>query len=167
MKTYRLNHKNGQGFILVVTLVFLLMLTILGIAQISINATQTQVATNVNDIETSFEKTEGAVNEAVNKVLNNSINPINFLTNANGFYLFQATQTPIWQTVNWGSNATTSSFSGLNGSQAHYVVEQLPSVIKPGQNMRSLTRIYRITGRSVGQTGNASVFIQNTMQVQQ
>lgn len=162
------NRKTEQGFILITSLVLLMMLTVLGVAQISINSTQTQVATNVTDTETSFEKTEGAVNEAINQMLDHAYTASNFSSNTNGLYLFNQSTTPIWQTVNWESGgAVIRSFSGLNGLQASYIIEQLPSVVQPGQSMRALTRIYRITGRSVGQTGNSSVLIQSTVQIQQ
>ncbi|RUR06004.1 pilus assembly protein [Legionella sp. km772] len=162
------NRKKEQGFILITTLVLLGMLTVLGVAQITINSSQTQIATNISDTETSFEKTEGAVNEAINRMLDHAYTASNFSNNNNGLYLFNQNNTPIWQTVNWdASGAVIRSFSGLNGPQASYVIEQLPSVVQPGQNMKALTRIYRITARSVGQTGNSSVLIQSTVQIQQ
>ncbi len=160
-----INKKIGAGYILITTLILLLMLTILGVSQISINSSQTRVATNVTDSETSFEKTEGAGNEAINRILANSFNTNNFINNTNGLYLFNQNETPIWQTVNWNNNtAVISSFSGLNGTQASYVIEQLPSVAQTGQNIRTLTKIYRVTGHATGQTGAFSVLIQNTIQ---
>lgn len=160
--------KAAQGFILITALILLMMLTILGITQISINSSQTQVATNISDIENSFEKTEGAVNEAINQMLTHSYAASNFANNSNGLYLFDQTNAPIWQGVNWNaSGAVISSFSGLNGSQASYLIEQLPSVVQPGQNMKALTKIYRITAHSFGQTGNSSVLIQSTVQIKQ
>lgn len=167
--TYLIVHqrKKEQGFILITTLVLLIILTILGVAQISINSSQTQVATNVSDSENTFEKTEGAVNDAINKMLTHSYTASNFINNANGLYLFNQNNTPIWQTVTWSGSAVISSFSGLNGSQSSYLIEQLPSVAQPGQNMKSLTKVYRITARAAGQTGNSSVLIQSTVQIKQ
>ena len=162
------NRKTEKGFILITTLVLLIMLTVLGVAQISINSTQTQVATNTTDSEISFEKTEGAVNEATNQMLDHVYTASNFSSNTNGLYLFDQSATARWQTINWDSSgAVIRSFSGLNGAQASYIIEQLPSVVQPGQSMKALTRIYRITGRAVGQTGYSSVLIQSTVQIQQ
>lgn len=167
--TYFITHqrKTEQGFILITTLVLLIILTILGVSQISINSTQTQVATNVADSENTFEKTEGAVNDAINKMLAHSYTASNFASNANGLYLFNQSNTPIWQTVTWSCSAVISSFSGLNGAQSSYLIEQLPSVAQPGQNMKSLTKVYRITARAAKQTGNSSVLIQSTVQIKQ
>lgn len=157
-------HKQ-KGYLLITTLVLLVMLTVLGLAQVSINSTQTKIAANATDSETSFEKAEGAVNEAVNKMTSYSINSSSFINNTNGLYLFNTNSTPIWQTVNWDSSAAISSFSGSTNVQAKYLIEELPSVVQPGQNMKTLTRVYRITGRAVGQNGMSSVLLQSTLQL--
>ncbi|MBL7480398.1 pilus assembly PilX family protein [Legionella bononiensis] len=157
-----------KGYILITTLVLMSMLTMMGLTQSSHNTTQTRVATNATDSEISFEKTEGALNEAVNKILNATYTTQNFLNNTNGLYLFDSSTTPIWKTVNWSSSsAVINSFQGGSGTQSSYIIEQLPSVIQPGQNMKSPTHVYRITARSVGSNGTSSVLIQSTIQLQQ
>ena len=158
--------KQQKGYLLITSLMLLVMLTVLGLAQVSINTTQTQIVTNTVDAEISFEKTEGAVNQAINQLLANNYSSFNFLNNANGLYIFNVNADPVWRTVNWDSSTTViNSFSGIDGRQAKYLIEQLPSVVQPGQNMKSLTRIYRITGRAVGQNGASSILIQSTVQV--
>jgi type IV pilus assembly protein PilX len=160
--------RQQKGFILIMTLVMLVMITVLGIAQISINSTQTQVATNTTDSEISFEKAEGALNEAINQMLAGTYSNSNFIANSNGLYLFNQNATPTWQTVNWdSSSAVISSFSGSTNLQTKYIIEQLPSVTSTGNNMKKNTRVYRITGRAVGQTGSSSVLLQSTIQIQQ
>ncbi|CAM3004653.1 pilus assembly protein PilX [Legionella worsleiensis] len=163
-----LNQLKQQGYILITTLVLMSMLTVMALTQSSHNTTQTRVATNATDFEISFEKTEGALNEAVNKVLNGTYTTQNFLANTNGLYVFDPAIAPIWQTVNWGSSSSViHSFQGSSGTQSSYVIEQLPSVVQPGQNMKSPTYVYRITARSVGANGTSSVLIQSTIQLQQ
>ncbi|KTD35374.1 Tfp pilus assembly protein PilX [Legionella moravica] len=157
-----------KGYILITTLVLMSMLTMMALTQSSHNTSQTRVATNATDSEISFEKTEGALNEAVNKLLNSTYTPQSFLNNTNGLYVFDSSAAPIWKTVNWSSSAAViNSFQGSSGTQSSYIIEQLPSVIQPGQNMKSPTRIYRITARSVGANGTSSVLIQSTIQIQQ
>lgn len=161
------NTVHKKGFALITTLVLLTMLTILALSQISTNSTQTKMATNATDSETSFEKTEGTVNEATNKMINSSYTSDQFLQNGSGLYVFDQNATPLWQTLNWDSSVSAiRGFSGLAGSQANYIIEQLPSVVQPGQNLRSMTRIYRITGRTTGQSGQSSVLLQSTLQIQ-
>jgi|GEM_PF-2350294 len=155
-----------QGFILFLTLILLIMLTVLALTQVSLNSTQTRIAANATDAEISFEKTEGAINEAINFVTNGTYVTDNFLRNNNGLYLLNQNAANIWTTVNWSSNtAVIKSFQGGSGAQAAYLIEQLPSVIKPGQNMKTPTHIFRVTGRSLGASGNTSVLLQSTLQV--
>lgn len=158
-----------KGYILITTLVLMIMLTAMSLTQVSLNTTQTRVATNAQDSMVGFEKTEGAANEAVNKLMNGTYTNTNFLQNSNGFYILDPnSSSAIWQTINWsGSSGVIPSFQGSSGAQADYIIEQLPSVVQPGQNMKTPTRVYRITARSVGASGNSSVLIQTTVQIQQ
>ncbi len=68
------------------TLVLMIMLTALAVTQVSLNSSQTRVAANATDSEISFEKAEGASNEAVNKIINHSYSSENFINNNNGLY---------------------------------------------------------------------------------
>lgn len=156
-----------KGFILMTTLILMIMLTVLAVSQVSQNSTQTRLAANATDSEISFEKSEGALNEAINKILNHSYSSKNFLNNDNGLYIFNNNEAPIWTTVNWDSNAVVNSFQGSTSTRARYVIEQLPSVVQPGQSMKSATKVFRITSRSVGANGNTSVRLQSTIQTQQ
>lgn len=162
-----LTQRTQQGFVLIITLVLIIILTVLALTQISLNTTQTRIAANATESEVGFEKTEGAVNEAINLILNGTYNPTNFILNGNGLYLLDHNASSLWKTVNWSSStATINSFQGDTSSQAKYIIEKLPSVIQPGQNMKSPTHIYRITARSVGASGNNSVVLQSTLKVQ-
>lgn len=159
--------KQQKGYILLTTLVLMIMVTVLALTQVSLNSSQTRVAANATDSEISFEKTEGAVNEALNNIIKGTYNTENFLRNNNGFYLFDQNAAPIWKTINWSSSAAViNSFQGNTSTQAGYIIEQLPSVIQPGQNMKSPTHVYRITGRAVDASGNSSVLLQSTVQIQ-
>lgn len=159
---------NQQGYILLTTLVLMIMISVMAITQVSSNTSQTRVATNATDTEITFEKTEGALNEALNQVINSTYTTESFLRNTNGLYLFDHTAAPLWKTVNWSSTAAViPSFQGSSGSQASYIIEQLPSVVQPGQNMSKPTRVFRATARSVGANGNSSIMIQSTVQIQQ
>lgn len=162
-------HQSKQkGYVLITTLVLMIMLTVMALTQVSMNSTQTRVAANATDSEISFEKTEGALNEAVNSIINGTYNPDSFLRNNNGLYLFDDSIAPLWKTLDWSnSNAVINSFQGQSGSNASYILEKLPSVIVPGQNMKTPANVYRITSRSTGANGNTSVLIQSTIQIQQ
>lgn len=161
-------HIKQKGYILITTLVLMIMITAMALTQISLNTTQTRVAANAQDSTMSFEKAEGAINEAVNKLVNSTYTNANFLQNNNGFYILDPNNSSAtWQTINWsGSTEVIHSFQGTYGAQADYIIEQLPSVVQPGQNMKTATRVYRVTARSVGASGNTSIIIQTTVQIQ-
>lgn len=162
-----ISQSRQQGYVLLTTIVLMIMLTVLAVSQVSLNTSQTRVAANVTDSEITFEKTEGAVNEAINNLKNGTYNAANFLSNSNGFYLFDQTAAPLWKTINWASSsAVIQSFQGKSGSQASYFIEKLPSVCLPGQNCKLPSNLYRITARALGANGNSSVIIQTTLQVQ-
>jgi type IV pilus assembly protein PilX len=144
-----ISQQKQQGYVLLTTLVLTIMITVMALTQVS-------------------SKTEGALNEALNRIINSTYTTEAFLRNTNGLYLFDQTAAPLWKTVNWSSTAQViNSFQGSSGTQASYIVEQLPSVVQPGQNMSKPTRVYRATARSVGANGNTSVMIQSTVQIQQ
>ncbi|MFI4918518.1 MAG: pilus assembly protein PilX [Legionellales bacterium] len=159
--------KMQRGYVLLITLVMLIVLTLLALTEAVLNTTQTRVAANATDSEVSFEKTEAALNEAIDYLFNGTYASANFLQNNNGLYIFNVNASPLWTTINWSGPAVINSFAGGTGSQASYIIEQLPSVIQPGQNMQTPTNIYRITARSVGANGNSSILIQTTVQIQQ
>lgn len=156
-----------QGFIMIMTLILIVLLTVLALTQISLNTTQTRLAANATENEVSFEKTEGAINEAINLVLDGTYSPASFVLNGNGLYLLDANSASPWKTINWSSSTLVKqSFHGGTSSQAAFIIEKLPSVIQPGQNMKSPTHIYRITSRALGASGNNAVVLQGTMKVQ-
>lgn len=160
-------HRAQKGYVLLMTLILLIALTVLALTEVSLNSTQTRIAANATDTEISFEKTEGALNEAINYLLNGTYSANDFLQNANGLYVLDPTAAPLWTTVDWSSTtAVIKSFQGNSNSQSSYIIEQLPSVIRPGQNMKTPTFIYRITARSLGANGNTALLLQSTILIQ-
>jgi type IV pilus assembly protein PilX len=156
-----------MGSVLILTLLIMLMLTILAVTEVSFNSTQTRIATNTADEQVAFQTAEGALNEATNNLLANNYPIASFLTNANGMYLFNATNAPLWTTIDWSNaGAVIMSFQGSSSTKAAYFIELLPSVIKGGQNSGTPTQVYRITVRAVGATGNSPVILQSTIQSQ-
>ena len=158
----------GQtGSVLILTLLVMLMLTIMAVTEVSFNSTQTRIATNTADEQVAFQTAEGALNEATNNLLANNYPTASFLANANGLYLFNATNAPLWTTIDWtNAGAVIMSFQGSSNTKAAYLIELLPSVIKGGQNSGTPTQVYRITARAVGASGNSAVILQSTVQSQ-
>ena len=157
-----------QGSVLIITLLLMLMLTVIAVTQISFNSTQTRIATNTADLQVAFQTAEGALNAATNNILAGTYTSSGFAANANGLYTPNPSDDPLWSTINWsGQNAVITSFQGNSNGQATYIIEQLPSVIGPGQNFNKPAQVYRITARAVGASGNSVVMLQSTEQIQQ
>jgi type IV pilus assembly protein PilX len=169
MKTCSLHCASKQsGFVLLMSLIMLILLTVLALAAVSTNTSQTRVVANGTDTEITFETAEGAMNQAINNLLNGTYLPTSFQNNSGGLYQFNANNPPLWTTINWASTgAVINGFQGSSKTQASYIIEKLPSVLMPGQNMKSPTNVYRITTRAVGASGNTALILQATVQLQQ
>jgi type IV pilus assembly protein PilX len=159
---------SSKGSVLIVTLLVLLMLHVLAITQISLNTTQTHIATNSADAQIAFQTAEGALNEATNNLFANSYNNAEFLSNTNGLYLHDPNLANRWTNIDYDdSSAMLKSFQGGSYSQGQYIIELMPSIILPGQNMSTPTQVYRITSRAVGASGDSPVLLQSTLQIQE
>ncbi len=160
--------RTQHGSVLILALVLLIMLTIIAVAEMSMNTSQTRIASNSADQQVAFQTAEGALNEATTKLLSGQYSTASFLNNTNGLYLFNPTSAPLWTTIDWNSSSSAiKSFKGGSNAQATFIIEQLPSIIQGGQNMNSPAQVYRITARGVGASGNSVVILQTTVQIQQ
>lgn len=157
-----MRHLNGKqrGATLILTLVFLLVLTVLAVSQISVNSLLTRIATNSGDALVAFQTAEGALSQAANLILSGTYSLSNFLANSNGLYVYNASNAPVWSTVNWSGSAVILSYQGNSSARAAFMIEQLPSVTMPGQSMSKPTLIYRVSARAVGASGNGAVILQ-------
>jgi len=157
-----------QGSVLILTLLLMVMLTIIAVTQVNFNSTQTHIATNTADEQVAFQTAEGALNEGINNLIAGNFPTASFLSNSNGLYYFNQNNAPIWATVDWtNTSAVILSFQGNSSAQAAYMIEQLPSVIIPGQNTSSPTQVFRITAHGVGASGSSPVTLQSTLELQQ
>ncbi len=155
------------GSVLIITILVLIVLTIVAVAQVSFNSTQTRIATNTTDAQIAFQTAQGALNDATNNLFANTYSTSGFLANANGLYLFNPNAAPLWTTVDWtNAGAVITSFQGSSNAQAAFIIEQLPSVIAGGQNLDLPTQVYRITVRAVGASGGSPVILQSTVKIQ-
>lgn len=157
-----------QGSVLILTLLLMAMLTIIAITQVNFNSTQTHIATNTADSQVAFQTAEGALNEATNNLIAGTYPTTSFLSNSNGLYYFNQDNAPIWTNVDWTNpNAVILSFQGNSKTQGAYMIEQLPSVILPGQNSSSPAQVFRITAHGVGTSGSSPITLQSNLQLQQ
>ena len=82
----------------------------------------------------------------------------------NGLYVLNTNNAPLWTTIDWNNaGAVIMSFQGSSNTQAAFIIEELPSVIQPGQSAALQTHVYRITARAVGASGQSPVILQSTI----
>lgn len=162
-----MNSAVKNGFVLIMTLIMLFMLTALALTMTTLNSTNTRIATNATNSTIAFQTAEGTLNEAINNLLKGNYASVNFSNNSGGFYLYDENATPLYQTINWSDGSSTiSSFQGSSASQSSFFIEKLPSVVAPGQSASGGTRVYRITARAVQNNSDAAVILQSTIQMQ-
>lgn len=156
-----------QGYALIATLMFMLTLTLIALAMMHLNTTQIKISTNDADSTVAFQTAEGALNQALNNVLAGNYPFSSFSQNTNGLYIYNPNNPALWTTIAWSGSSVIAGFQGSAKNPAVFFIEQLPSVIQPGQNIKRPTQVYRITARSSGASGSTSCILQATVQTQQ
>ncbi len=160
-------------------MVFLLMLTIIGVTAVSTSALEEKMAGNLSDKNLSFQAAESALVTAENWV-NGLINKPTFPANNIGLYTVATGATPAWENVDWSATAnlvvypntpTASVSGGLSAirTQPKYIIEDLGEVPETGGSI-SLSSSYkgkgntmlRITARGTGGTNAAASMVQST-----
>lgn len=170
--------RRQQGMSLVIALIFLIVLTILGLVSIRSSTLQERMAGNDRDRALAFEAAEAALRDAERDVLANLTPESPFdAACTNGLCLPATIATPNWEQVPW--TGTTSRVYGVaSGAGAYpadvsqpprYIVELLPDLpVGAGNslnaNVRSSTSggtAYRITARGWGRRDTTQVMLQS------
>jgi type IV pilus assembly protein PilX len=150
-----------RASVLITTMILLMMLTVLGLAMISLNTTQTRMATNSADAQAAYQSAEGALNQAAANVQAGNYPPDYYIANTNGLYAFNPANAPLWTTVAWTSASGAIQCTACGASpNAAYIIEALPAVNVQGLGLQ---RVYRVTARAVGISGNSPVLLQATV----
>ena len=155
------NRSSQRASVLITTMILLIMLTVLALALISLNTTQTRVATNSADAQEAYQTAEGALNQASINLQSGNYALADFIANTNGLYTFNSAAVPIWTTVAWNnaSGAIQCTTCGAS-TQAAYIIEYLPAVTVPGSAPK---HAYRISARALGISGKSPVMLQATV----
>jgi type IV pilus assembly protein PilX len=170
---------HGQrGASLVIALMFLIVLTILGLVSVRSSTMQERMAGNDRDRAIAFEAAEAALRDAELDILRN-LSPESPFDAActNGLCLPSTIATPNWQLVPW--TGTTSRVYGVaSGSGAYpldvaqpprYIIELLPDLPAGAGNSLNANEssstsggtAYRITARGWGRRGTTQVMLQS------
>lgn len=169
-----------RGAALIMAMVFLLLLTILGVTAMSTTSLEEKMAGNVRDKDVAFQAAEAALITGENWILDQLKEPEP--NNSIGLYEFDSTSSQsVWDTVDWDGTSdlvvfpdtpTQTGSSGLTDvkTQPKYIIEVLAHVPEEGGSLRlgayasSFTTVMRITARGTGGTDSAVAMVQSIFQ---
>lgn len=171
-----------QGFVLIVALILLLVLTILGLAAAQSSSVEERMAGNDRNHNMAFEAGETGLSAAYSGILQGLWTNAEFAGNANGLYLLSTCcggsgYTSAWAVAGaWGGALPiTNPVPGLNipevSQQPIFLVEELPPVAPPGTNLAVQqngsgtppVQPYRITVYATGGDQTTHVILQTVV----
>lgn len=172
-------HSPQRGFVLIMALVFMVLLTIIALTAMSTTSLEEKMAGNSKDRNLAFQSAETALLTGENWINAQISKPV-FPNNASGLYVKSTTGTDVWDSVNWAGtsnlvvypNTPTQTVSGglpnIN-TQPKYIIEDLGEVpetggskVLPGSYKGKGNTVVRITARGTGGTDAAQVMVQST-----
>lgn len=180
----RLNSLHQQGFVLVVALILLLILTLLGLAAAQSTSMQERMAGNQRDHALAFEAAEAGLAAADSGILQGLWSNADYAGNTNGLYLTATccaatggSWTSAWNVPGAWNNALSIStpVPGLNvadvAQQPVFLIEKLPAVAPPGSNLAQQqngagappVQPYRITVYATGGDQTSHVYLQTVV----
>jgi type IV pilus assembly protein PilX len=162
-----------RGMALVMALIFLLLLTILGVTTMNTSSLEERMANNSKDRGLAFQASDSALLTGESWIANQVIMPIFDESVLNdGLHLPATTNTPVWSdagSINvWtGNDFMTDSSLTKVASSPKVIIEDLGPVrdakdsIKASNTYSGGMNAFRVTSRGVGSTPLASVMVQS------
>jgi len=187
MKTARTPQRRQEGAILVIALLFLVLLTIIGVSSISGVTLEEKMASNLREQNVAFQAAESALRDAEIDLEGGiggtgNRDPMTVAANfasdcttafTNGVCRQPAAPPGTWQTEivtvsswNWTDTNKTVAYGRFTGAtaltgvfrQPRYVIEYLQE--KDDSSTTPITRYFRISARGWGADQNSSVTLQ-------
>lgn len=171
-----------RGFVLIVALILLLVLTILGLAAARSTSLEERMAGNARNHDIAFQAAEAALGAGINCIRTGAAACSTFSTastGGNGAYIFNPLVGggAIWnQSGFWTTSGNTIYYNSYAGGslpnvaqQPQFIVEQMPPVAAPGGSLGqsqygagapSISR-WRITSYGVGGDTSSTVILQS------
>jgi type IV pilus assembly protein PilX len=168
-----------SGAVLFVSLIFLLILTLLGVMLARMQSSEERMAQNDSNHELAVEAAEAALRLAEANIRQGLYTQAQFTANAAGLYTLNPAVGSVYTPgYDWAAQEAAGNTIGYNGpalasvpalpaSQPQFIIENLPSVALPGANIGSCggynangcTTVFQITTHATGgdATGNATL----------
>jgi type IV pilus assembly protein PilX len=170
----KIDHPFQAGMALVMALMFLLILTILGVAAMGTSSLQEKMAGNSKDRNLAFQAAETALINGEQRI-GNAIIVTAVVADASvatdGLWKPSSTSTPVWDDSATWSGSDFFTVAGLTkvASDPKYIIEDLGQIEDKGgslslpQNYKSTgSNLFRITARAVGGTSSSVSIVQST-----
>lgn len=166
-----LNYQRQKGVALMVSLIFLVILALLGVSSSRITVNEEKISANIQDSNLTFQAAEATLREG-EKVMT-AVNLPNFAGNTLGLYTGNQ-NSQRWTTINWASTTDVVQVSmfankgaGYNDIKTAYFIEKLPMTISPGESISTDTAldeigIYRVYARATNPTNEYSIVLSST-----
>ncbi len=150
--------KNQSGAVLVIGLVFLVLLTMLGITTMQATTMEEKMAGHARDRSLAFQAAESGLRDAEQFLIGKDFYAFN--VNCSGGLCGQGS-VPSWKTYAWDGSKDVSATTGISGvaEQPRYFSEYAGQVKCP-ECGGGWSSVYRITVRGKGSNGNTLMFLQ-------
>lgn len=160
-----LRHSNRlqNGSALIISLLFLLLLTVVGVTSMRNSTLEERMAGNLRDLNIAFQAAEAGLRVAEADLAAPTL-PTFTDGGAGGYYTAPAADAaPRWELA--GTNWHDSGLSGFSQSHAppEYIVERLDPVVQPSVQFGSAgtsIQLYRITARGYGPSQDTVAILQ-------
>lgn len=173
-------HKQ-KGVVLVIGMLFLIILTLIGLTGMRMTTFEEKMAGNLKDKNTAFQAAETALMAAESNIENNIITTGIFDTDGtDGFY--DDSNEEIWNLIDWqgtdsGNDNEAIIYSAFNSTykvntSPKYVIEHYAAFSDEADNLNldnygsgtgaGDTEMFRITARGTGLNDNTTVLLQST-----
>lgn len=143
-----------RGATLIVALIFLIVLSLLGVAAVQNNTLQERMAGNTRDRDLAFESAEAALRDAKDKIA--TLRPGPWDGSVAGLSTYDPARDnnlAYWtNTTSWTSHKTPSATVANVSAQPQYRIEKKPPV--------GSTEYYRVTTRGFGASSTTVVILQ-------
>ncbi|WP_415892733.1 PilX N-terminal domain-containing pilus assembly protein [Neptuniibacter sp. PT8_73] len=159
--------KSSQtGATLIITMIFLLIMSIIGLAGMDVTGLEERMAGNMRDRNKAFQAAEAALLEGEDYLETFVILPA--FDGSDGHYALRTDGEKNWEFINWNTSSAVRTYTGVGFSELEnlpaYIVEDLAAAaasdsLEVGVPVDN-KRFYRVTSRAVGQTGSSEVMLQ-------
>lgn len=167
-----------QGIALLVSLVFLLVLTIIGVSSMRSTTLEERMTSNQKDYYLAFESAEFALSQAETVILTMDSTATFNQSGVNGLFRDHDKGAKVWESVDWDDPTEViyiTTHPNMTAEDPKYIVEEIATVL-PGDESEAVNvgmgygeqsgdveiTIFRVTAR--GKSGRGStVYLQATV----